>query len=933
MNAPNVTMAPRALSGEPPGSRPRGRASECQALDRLVAAARSGQSQVLLLRGEAGSGKTALLDHLVQRTAGCRIVRIAGAEAETEMAFAGLHQLCAPFLDRLERLPGPQRDALRTAFSMRDGDVPSRFVVGLAVLTLLSEAADKRPLICLVDDAQWLDQASAQALAFLARHLPETPIGVVFAVREPDGQQDLTGLPELPVSGLAEGDARALLTSVVIGPLDERVRDRIVAETRGNPQALLEAQRGLRPAELAGGFGLPPSGLTLPRRIEESYRRRLAPLPPETRLLLLIAAAEPAGDPVLVWRAASQLGIEAGAAAPATAAGLVRFGGQVRFCDPQARTAIYRAASPPQRQSVHRALAEAIDPAANPDQRAWHHAHASPDLDEDVAAELERSAGQARARGGLAAAAAFRERAAELTPEPGRRTHRALDAAQTSHDAGALDAALRLLAMAQAGPLDEVGHARAELLRAQLAPNPDRGLLLLKAAERFEPLDAELAREAYRGAFDAALAAGRLEPRGGTRRVAEAVQTAPPAPQPARAADLLLDGLAVLVTEGYAAGAPMLRQALIAARDREASSEEAWRWLPFGCRMSQLVWDDESWDELSTRLIELARRAGALAVLPDALAEGAAVRLAAGELAVAAAMTQEAEAAARATGNPAGQCGPALIAAWRGQQAEAGQLIADATTEMAARGEGRWLTAAAWATAVLCNGLGRYDEALAAAEQGSEDPDELGVATWALVELIEAAARTGSPERAAAAFGRLSAATSAAATNWALGIQARSAALLSADESAEPLYLEAIERLGRTRIRTELARAHLLYGEWLRRQGRRSEARDQLRGAHEMLDAMGIAGFAERARRELAAAGEAVRKRTIETAGELTAQEAQIAWLASTGHSNPEISTQLYISSRTVEWHLRKVFSKLGISSRKELRAALSDLDGVCLSA
>src|ERR1700722_8306959 len=918
---------------DPPGNRLSGRRRECEVLDRLVASTRSGQSQVLLLRGEAGTGKTALLDYLMRCAVGCRIARIAGAEPEMELEFAGLHQLCAPFLDRLERLPDPQCDALRTAFSMRDGDAPSRFAVGLATSSLLSQAAEARPLVCLVDDAQWLDQASAQALAFVARHLPGAPVAVVLAVRQPDGQQDLTGLPELPVTGLTEGDARALLESIVIGPLDERVRDRIIAETRGNPRALLEVQRGLTPADLAGGFGLPSSGLTLPRRVQDSYRQRLAPLPPATRLLLLIAAAEPTGDPVLVWRAASYLGVEAGAAAPATTAGLVKFSGQVRLCDPQARTAIYRAASPPQRQRVHRALAEATDAKLHPDQRAWHRAHASPHLDEDVAAELERSAGHARARGGLAAAAAFCERAAELTPEPGRRAHRALDAAQATYAAGALDPALRLLAMAQAGPLDELGHARAELLHAQLAVNPDRGLLLLKAAERFEPLDAELAREAYRAAFDAALTAGRLEPRGGTRRVAEAVQAAPPAPEPARAAGLLLDGLAVLVTEGHATGAPMLRQALIAARDEDAPEEEAWRWLPFACRMAQLVWDDESWDELSARLIELARRAGALTVLPAALAEGAAVRLAAGELAMAAAMTRETEAVVRVTGNPAAQDGQALIAAWRGQQVEACQLIAAATTEMAARGEGRGLTAAAWATAVLCNGLGRYDEALAAAEQGSEDPDELGWATWALVELIEAAARTGSPDRAAGALRRLSEATGAAATNWALGIQARCRALLSDGEPAEQLYLEAIMRLGRTRIRPELARAPLVYREWLRRQGRRGGAREQLRSAHEMLEAMGIAGFAERARRELAATGESMRKRTIETTGELTAQEAQIAWLASTGHSNPEISTQLFISPRTVEWHLRKVFNKLGISSRKALRAALSDLDRVPLSA
>ena len=921
-----------APDGQLSGGGLHGRRGECQTLDRLAANARSGHSQVLVLRGEPGIGKTALLDYLAGCAAGCRIARVAGAEPETELALAGLHQLCAPFLDRLGQLPGPQRDALRTAFSMRDGNLPDRFAVGLATLSLLAEVAAERPLICVIDDARWLDRASAQVLGFVARHLAGVPLTVVFAVRQPDGEQDLAGLPELVVGALTDGDARALLHSAVIGPLDERVRDRIVAETRGNPLALLEVLAALPPAELAGGFGLPGTR-PLDPRAEESYRRRLAPLPPATRLLLLIAAAELAGDPVTVWRAAGHLGLEPGTADPATAAGLIEFTGRVRFCHPSARAAIYQAASPRQRHDVHRALAQATDPEVNPDHRAWHLGHATPGLDEDVAAGLERAARRTKARGALAAAAVLGERAAELTPGPARRASRALDAARAHHEAGAPDVALRLLAMAQAGPLDEPGQARAELLHAQTAVHPDRGLLLLKAAERLEPLDAGLAREAYRGAFDAALTAGRLD--GGMRRVAEAVRAAPPGPEPPRVADALLAGLATLVIEGPAAGAPLLADALRAARAEHAGSGgdvEALRWLPFACRMSEVAWDDESWAALSARQIEVARQAGALTVLPSALAAGVAFRLGTGELAMAASMSREAAAIARAAGDQADPQGPALIAAWRGQEAEAGRLIAAATTEMVARGEGQWLTAAVWATAVLYNGLGRYDEALATAERVGEDPGELGLAAWALAELIEAAARTGAPERAAGALRRLTEVTGAAATDWALGILARSRALL-ADGVPEPLYLEAIERLGRTRIRAELARAHLLYGEWLRRHGRRSAAREQLRTAYEMLDAMGIAAFAERARRELVATGETARKRTTVTADGLTAQETQIAMLACHGHSNPEISTQLFISPRTVEWHLRKVFGKLGISSRKELRTVLPDLGQVPLSA
>jgi len=934
VNLAELTVPLSTLAGEAPGRSLRGRRRECEILDRLVANVRAGQGPVLVLRAEAGAGKTALLEYLVQRAAGCRVAPAAGAEPEMEMAFAALHQLCAPFLDRLGRLPGPQRDALGTALGLRNGDAPDRFAVGLAALSLLSDVARDRPLICVVDDAHWLDQASARALAFVARHLAAGPVGLVFAMRPPEGVQDLTGLSEVRIGALADGDARALLDSVVIGPLDQRVRDRVVAETKGNPQALLEWPRRLTPGELAGGFGL-PGAVAPPGSIGEGFLRRFESLPEQTRLLLVAAAAEPTGDPLLVWRAAGQLGIGAAAAASATVAGLVEFRGLVQFCHPVARAVVYRAAPPRQRHRVHRALADAIDPDRDPDRRAWHLAHATPGLDEGVAAELECSAGPARARGGLPAAAAFAERAAELTPAPALRSRRALAAAQAHHQAGAPDTARRLLAIAQAGPLDELGHARAELLRAQLAANPggdrDTCLPLLTAADRLRPLDAGLAREAYRDAFTAALTAGRPATRDGMLQVAAAVRGARPAPELASAAELLLDGLAVLTTEGHAAGAPLMSRALSAFRSQEASTDEALRWLPFACRMSRDAWDDDSWDVLSTRLIELARQTGALALLPIALLEGVAVRLAAGEPAIAASLTQKSAAVARATGNPVGPYGPLLLAAWAGREAEVTQLITAATAEMIARGEGQWQTTAAWATAVLYNGLGRYDQALTAAGQASENPHELGLATWSLAELIEAAVRTGAPKRAAGALRRLSERASAAATDWALGIQARSRALLSDDEPAERLYLEAIQRLGRTRIRTELARAHLLYGEWLRRRNRRVDAREQLQTAHEMLTVMEAGGFAERARRELLATGGTSRKRTIDTAYELTAQEAHIARLAGYGHTNPEISTQLFISPRTVEWHLRKVFTKLGISSRKELREALPDLERVPL--
>jgi DNA-binding CsgD family transcriptional regulator len=920
------------MSTPGPGPGLLGRRSECAALDQLVASVRAGPSRALVLRGEAGVGKSALLEYLVQHASGCGIARAAGVESEMELAFAGLHQLCAPFVDRLERLPGPQREALGTAFGLRDGDAPDRFLVGLAVLSLLSDVAEERPLVCIVDDAQWLDGASAQALAFVARRLGAESVGLVFAVREPAGELHLEGLAELIVHGLDDHDAQELLEAVVAGPLDERVRDRIVAETRGNPLALLELPRGRTPAELAGGFGL-ADGPALSGRIEESFRERLAPLPPSTRLLLLVAAAEPVGDPLLVWRAAAELGIAADVAAPATAAGLVDFGAQVRFRHPLVRSAVYRAAAPEERQRIHRALAEATDPAVDPDRRAWHRAQATAGLDEDVAAELERSAGRARARGGLAAGAAFHERAAELTPDPTRRARRALAAAQGKHQAGAHDAALRLLAMAEAGPLDELERARTQLLHAQITFAMTRGRdappLLLDAAKRLEPLDATLARETYLDAFAAALSADRLVRGGDAREVAAAVLAADWGPSPRqspRACDRLLDGLALLMTEGYAAGAPALKVALRAFRDEPLSEEEELRWLWLACHIARALGDDEAWDELTARQVQLARRAGALSLLPVALDDRIHADLFSGRIAVAMSLAAEADAVVQATGSHLTLRGVIALANWRGQEAEALALTEARRQDVLRRGEGLWLVATDWGNAVRYNGLGRYDDALTAAERAAEDPHGLGTPMWLLSDLIEAAVRSGTPERAAGPLERLTEIAEANGTDWALGFLARCRAMLSDGETAERLYREAIERLGRTRIRVLLARTHLVFGEWLRRENRRVDAREQLRVAHEMLADIGMEAFAERARRELLATGETVRKRSVETLDDLTPREGQIARLAADGNTNPEIGAQLFLSPRTVEWHLRKVFTKLGISSRRQLRTALRDV-------
>jgi DNA-binding CsgD family transcriptional regulator len=895
-----------------------GRRDEREVLRRLLAAVRGGQSRVVVMCGEAGVGKTALLESAVESASGFRVMRAVGVESEMELAFAALHQLCAPVLDRLERLPGPQQDALGVAFGLRLGDAPDRFLVGLAVLSLFSEVGQEQPMLCLVDDAQWLDRASAQALVFVGRRLLAESVALVFATRDPG--DELESLPKLAVEGLRNGDARALLGSVLHVPLDERVRERLVAETRGNPLALLELPRGLTPAELAGGFGmLDAPGLT--GRIEDSFRRRLAGLPAQTRRLLLVAAAEPVGDPVLVWRAAGYLGIDVQAAAETD--GLLKIGAQVTFRHPLVRSAVYRAASPEERQAVHRALADATDPEVDPDRRAWHRAQATAVPDDDVAEELEHSAGRAQARGGLAAAAAFLDRAVRLTIDPAQQARRALAAAQAKHLAGAPDAALQLLDIARAGPLNELGIARVDLLRAQIAFASSHGSdappLLLAAAKRLESLDIALARATYLDALSAAQFAGRLAGSIGAPEVARAALAAP-ARNPPHVSDLLLDGLATRSTAGYAAAAPMIKRALSAFRSEDISNEEELRSLWLASRHAGVFWDDESWDLLTARHLKLARETGALTVLPLALNIRVAVDTFAGDLTTAASLTEELRDVTEAIGGRFPPYGPLLIGAFRGREAETLGLIAEIETEVRAHGEGLGVAAAEWARAALYNSVCRYEDALVAAERAAQHPEGLTFFNWGLVELVEAAVRNSTPECATDAMELLSEMTRATGTDWAVGVEARSRALLSGGENAETCYRQAIERLGRTRVGVDLARAHLLYGEWLRRDRRRVDAREELRRAHELFSQFGMDAFAERARVELGATGEHARKRTIETRDDLTPQEAQISRLAAEGSTNQEIATQLFISPSTVDYHLRKAFRKLGVKSRHQLK-------------
>jgi DNA-binding CsgD family transcriptional regulator len=904
-----------------------GRRAECEELDGLLTDALAGHSRVTVLRGDAGVGKTALLGYLSDRVDDWYVATAAGVESEMELAYSGLHQLCAPMLDRLDRLPAPQRDALATVFGLSRGPAPDRFLVGLATLTLFAEIAEQQPLVCVVDDAQWLDQASAQLLGFVGRRLLAERIALVCAARTGIGDDVLAGLPELPIGGLGDSDARALLLENLQGPLDAAVCDQIVAESHGNPLALMELPRTWDAAEVAGGFGLPGSRAVI-SKIEQSYAQRLGLLSSETRLLVLATAAEPLGNPMLLYGAAERLGLDLAVAGPAEDAGLLNIGARVEFAHPLVRSATYRAAAGEDRERVHRALAEATDPEADPDRRAWHRARATNRPDEEVAAELERSAGRAHARGGLAAAAAFLTRATELTPDPAQRSERALAAALANVQAGSFATTRRMLGIAHNGPVDELQRARLDMLRAHLAFASSRGNeatpLLLAAARRLEPLDLKLARETYLDAFSAALFGARLNTLVGVQDVAEAARAAPrPADDEATAADLLLDAL-VALTDDYGAAIAPCQDALRKLSGDKISPEERLRWLWQGCVVALEVWDDESAYLLSHHSVRLARETGTLSELALALSARTPILVFCGELSAAASAVADTQSVQEATGISSAPYGALILAAWRGDEREAHQLIESTIREAGARGEGIGLAIAEYARAVLCNGLGQYEKALVAARSASEHR-EVVAENWGLSELIEPAARTGRTDLATQGLNRLAEKARASGTDWALGIEARSRALLSEGAGAEALFREGIERLSRTRVRAELARAHLLYGEWLRRANRRVDARGELNVAHELFHAMGMESFAERTRRELLATGATVHKRNVETRDDLTAQETQIARLARDGLSNPEIGAQLFISARTVEWHLRKVFAKLGISSRRQLRAVLSE--------
>jgi DNA-binding NarL/FixJ family response regulator len=901
-----------------------GRENECQVLVALLAATREGDGGAICLHGEPGIGKTELLNYVVDTASDFTVLRTAGSEAEMELPYAGLQEWFRQGASHLREVPEPQRNAVEIISGRQDGMAPDPMLVGLALLNLLSAMSTQRPVLCVVDDAQWLDSSTASVVGFTARHLSKDAVAFLFATRR---LTDVVhGLPELTIGGLGDQDARTLLATVLPERIDDRVVDRIIAETRGNPLAILELPRGLSPAQLAGGFGLPVS-ITLAGQIEESYRRRLARLPADARRLLLIVAADPTGDSEIVWRAADELGITEEAAEAIEEDGLIEFGERVVFHHPLVRSTVYNTATPKERREAHQALGGATDRSSDPDRRAWHLAQATIRPNERVAAELEASAERAQSRGGFAAAGAFLERSVGLTGDPERRAVRALRAADAKRLAGALDSASTLAAIAERGPLNVLDLAQLDVLMGHIAFARNRGNEvsphLLKAATRLEQVDSALAKETYLDALVAALFSGRLATEASAQVVAAAARTALGSDHSVRAQDLMLDGLTLLITDGYKSGTSVLKEALRAFASDEIGVEERLRWSWLAGGIAGLIWDYEAWDFLTAQQERLARDVGALSILLLTLSTQTGICLFAGNVRDATLLVDQVQIVTDASDNTRLPNAAFTVAAFRGDEPESRRLIDATTKDSLARGEGMAITLALWAKALLCNGTGHYEEAFGAASDAINDPNNLWFWGWSAVELIEAASRTGNVEQARPVLERLTESTDSSGSDWALATQAKCRALLSEGKKAESLFQEALDRLLPTRLRFEVARTRLLYGEWLRRQHRQKDARDQLRRSHQLFEEFGMSGFSDRAGSELRATGERARKRTVETRVDLTPQEMRISELASEGATNQDIAGQLFISTATVEYHLSKVYRKLGVKSRTQLASRL----------
>ncbi|GAB2607882.1 helix-turn-helix transcriptional regulator [Paractinoplanes abujensis] len=867
-----------------------GRHEEQRMLAGLVAGVRDGRSGTLVLAGEPGTGKTSLLG----QAGGVRVVPIAGAEPEMCLGYAALHRLLRPWLPRLDALPAPQAGALRTAFGHTAGGPADRYLVGMATLTLLAGVSTPEPLICVIDDAQWLDRETADALTFVARRLHAEALGLLFATR-PDGLARLGGLPVTTLTGLPRADARSLLTARVAGHLDDTVADHLAAGTGGNPLALIELARTLTPGQLAGLVPL-PAPLPVGDLLETHFLGQISPLPAPARLLLLLVSVASPGDPALLWRAAVQLGIAAHEADVALSAGLLT--PALDFRHPLIRSAVHRGADPSDRRRVHAALAAVHDPVRDPDRHAWHRAQATIGLDEDVAALLEK----ASERGGHAVRAAFLARAADLSPGPRAQASRLVAAARAHLVLGDPVAAGQMLDRAEPGLDRPVPRALARQARATAEMYAGRydaaPRILLEAAASITAEDAPLARRMMFEALQAMLVTSDQA------TMLELARTVLAAPAPA---DPFLIGFATRITGDYRTAVPLLRDALAAV-----DTDDGLPLAVISILAADDLWDEEAGRRAWSRLEAYDRDNGALGSLRTTLAVGVAWELRAGRFDAAEALQDELTGLSRVVGQPMrGEPQRIELLAWQGRETEARALAAAAT------GLGFLVRNS---LAVLEISLGDYPAALACV-QPSLEWDKPGAATRSLPEIVEAGVRSGDHETAKTALVRMEQRAPVSGTPWALGLLARCRALMADDPDA--LYREALDHLGRTRIVTELARTHLLYGEWLRRRRRRADARVHLHHAHDLFTHMGAAAFVSRTRSELLATGEVFPAPAARTGGHLTPQERQVATLAAAGSTNTEIAARLFLSTSTVEYHLTRIYRKLGITSRRKLAAAL----------
>lgn len=906
-----------------------GRAREQAVLDELLAAARQGRGGSLVIVGEPGIGKTSLLDHGIAAADGFRVATATGVQAEQELPFAGLQQLLTAIPDAAERLAGPQGQAIRVALGQAEHPIPRPFLLGMALLGLLSAASAERPVLCVVDDVHWLDASSVQVLGIVARRVERLPVAMVFVKRAGLDVDGVDGIADLPLGGLDEADSRTLLQSVAGGPMDEEVVARILLEASGNPLMIREATKAsLLHLERAIGS----NGATLPMasRLERAFSSRMARLDEPSSCVLLLAAADPTGDPRLVARAAAVAGCTIDDLAPAEAAGLVRIGRRLTFEHPLVRSAAYGRATAEELRRAHAALAEATDRQRDPDRRAWHQALATFGLSEPVAAALEQSAGRAGARGGFLAAAAFYERAMRLAEAPATRIRCAVAGATALELAGAQPRALRMLQEARWDADDPVDRARLDVVRGRLLFTLERSArpveLFLSAAEALAPTDPAAARETYLDALSAATLAASGEDGSDIRSTAERASAAPPpAPDGHRTIDRLLEVMREMAVAEPAESLPLLRRHLQEFTDVADDPGSRARWLWIASRLAAIGWDERRWGDFIDEGVATARAAGALTAVAATITTGVALELLRGRGRDARALADEALEIWDSIAIPRAPYGIGAVAAWDGEP-EGRALLTRVLQESAEHGEGMARPFVHWASALNAVGDMRYDEALPHALAAARYPVVIVYSTWGLVEAVEAAARGGDHDAAAQALRRLAVSTGAAGTDWARGVQDRSAALVATEpDEAERLHLSAIDHLSRTALRAEQARADLLYGEWLRRQRRRGDARVHLDRALEVFTEMGAHGFRRRASGELAALGGSGPSATV--SGELSMQEIAVARLASEGLSNSAIATRMHLSASTVDYHLRKAFRKLGISSRARLHLALAERD------